>query len=195
MGAKLSKEKSEEKDAIKRFKKDLQTVNHYITEAKQSKEDMDFLEASALYMHALKVIYALMDEAELPEEIMQKLSELVVDMIKKREHLIEYQKMHDIVQKSFTHDKNWDEQQSSGTDDSDVEVQEDKRIAMRQMQFVYHHENRLKEEDELEKSNQRQLYELECKILNKHVEDEELGPDDDEPQEKSDSESYLLECA
>jgi len=190
MGTKLSKKYHEEKETMKRFILDFEKVNNYIKEAKESEEDMDFEEAATLYMHALKVIYAFMDETQVPDDISREISTVVVDMIKKREDLKEYKKMHDIALKSYKEDnqrfKEEDGRRSEDTEESEDE-QEDIRSTVNDMAAAYHCTKELQKRIDNKKLNSKERFELECQILNKRAEGEEQESSNEEEEEESET--------
>jgi len=198
MGNKLSKKNHDDKQTLKRFDSDFKKVNSYIEEAKQSEEQMDFEEASSLYMHALKVVYTFIDENKVPDEVSQEIATFVVDMIKKREELKEYKKMYDIAKASYKEDnkrfKEEDRQlENEGqhveaaanegaadnegaayvTSDDDEDEQQELRFTWEEMSAVFHCNEEIKKQIIMKKMNKKQRFKLECQILNKRAEDDE----------------------
>jgi len=190
MGHKLSKTKLAEKDAMKRFKMDFQKVENIIKEAKNSEEEMDFSEASSLYMRALKVVYSFMDETNLPDDIREDLSNLVFDMIRKREHLIEYKKMYDTTQTSYREDRRR-HRAEDGKEETDASTSEDevyeRRKTVKTMAAAYHKNIEEQEKRHLLELNKKQRQRLKCQILNKQVEEDQERSTSETENEESDS--------
>ena len=199
MGNKLSKKNHDEKQTLKRFDSIFKKVNSYIEEAKQSEEEMDFEEASSLYMHALKLVYTFIDESKVPDQVGQEIATLVVDMIKKREELKEYKKMYDIAKQSYKEDNQRFQEEDRQAEnegehveaaaneraddislDDDGDEQQELRLTWEEMAAVFHCNEEKKKQILWKKMNSRQRYELECQILNKKAEEEEDGSENGE---------------
>ena len=171
MGNQVSRNK---KAAKKRFKLDFKKVKHLIQEAKQSEEEMDFQEAASIYMQALKIVYAYMDEESLPEDIYEDISKLVVDMIKKREHLLEHKKMYDIAKKSFSHDnKKLKEEDGKLSEPDSSDEENDIKLVVQEMAAEYHKLENINQEKRLQEQIEKQRFRLQCQILNKRADDED----------------------
>jgi SpoVK/Ycf46/Vps4 family AAA+-type ATPase len=183
MGNSHSK-KIDDKETRKRFKKEFSKVEKLIEEAKQREEEMDFQESSGMYMQALKILHTFLDEYNLPEDITLDLSMLAADMIKKREHLIEYQKMHDIATNSYKEDNkrfNEEDGKETNTVSEDEEDAQDLKMTIKEMIKVYHRADETNKRDFLTKLNRKQRFQLECEILNRKLDFE--GEESDEENE------------
>ena len=175
MGNAISKKGQDEKQATKRFKADFEKVHNIIAEAKISEESMDFEEASTLYMHALKIVHAFIDETSVPKEMEKEILSVVADMIKKREHLIEYKKMYDIAQRSYREDNQRFREEDGiepNSQSDDEEEQNDLRSTFQDMDYIFNNKDAKQKEELLKKLNQKQRWQLQCQIQNKKVDDE-----------------------
>lgn len=181
MGNSHSK-KNDAKATRKRFKKDFSKVEKLIEEAKQREEEMDFQESSGMYMQALMILHTFLDENNLPEDITQQLTLLAADMIKKREHLIEYKKMQDIATNSYQEDNkrfNEEDGKLTNTVSEDEEDKEEIKMTIKEMIQVYHRADDTNQRNFLKNLNQKQRFQLECEILNKKFDFEEEESNED----------------
>ncbi len=105
----------------------------------------------------------------LPEDITLELTMLAADMMKKREHLIEYQKMQEIAKNSYKEDNkrfNEEDGKMANTVSEDEEDEQEINMTIKEIIKVYHRADETNQREFMEKLNRKQRFQLECEILN-----------------------------